>query len=226
MKKTLLLFTLIFHCIILTAQLHLNVGANTGKYKTTINFQDKVLPLTNFESQYGFYAGLSYDKKIKRIIVNPELNYINFRCKFPEATYGTLIKNTFAYNYIQVPVFLKYSLMDSDSNQTSFIKAGPYIGYGIGKLSNRVCNPTECVTAEFAYNDGDQSFKNIDYGFQFGIGINITNALAIELRYMLGLANINKANIEAIKTKNSAFNFGISYRIFDFKSKTIVDKSI
>ena len=87
------------------------------------------------------------------------------------------------YGYFLLPILLKYSL-----NPGVFAEMGPQFGLSVNKLWYR------------------QSF---DFSWTFGVGYKLPVNLGVDLRYNLGISNIEK-NF-GFKAYNSVFQFDLFY---------------
>ncbi|WP_316814431.1 porin family protein [Pedobacter heparinus] len=116
--------------------------------------------------------------------------------------------------YIDVPINLVYSIPASTAG-TVQISAGPYIGFAVsGKFKTKVGNePEETEDIKFGDRDDDQ-LSGMDYGANVGLGFRMSNGLAINANYGLGLANIlTKSAKESSDSKinNRVLGFTLGY---------------
>ena len=97
----------------------------------------------------------------------------------------------FSVNYVEIPLNLAYKY---DLGVVKlFGQAGPYAGVGV---SAKMKSGSEEETFDFG-SDPDQ-LKRIDYGVNFGAGVEIKK-LIIGVNYGLGLANMSNDTDETMK---------------------------
>ncbi len=110
-------------------------------------------------------------------------------------------ENKISLNYLALPVMAKYDITNSFSFET-----GPQIS----TLAN-ASNSAEDTSDEF-YN----SFKNFDFSWGIGASYRLESGLFFQLRYNLGLTNINDLDTLDITNKNGVGQVSIGYL---FKTK-------
>jgi hypothetical protein len=108
-------------------------------------------------------------------------------------------------SFLEIPVNLAYSLGMDELKVVLF--AGPYAAYGIaGKMEF----DGESEDISFG-SSGDDDMKPLDFGLNFGVGLNISNFL-ISAQYGMGLANVGTDEDEAeIEMKNSVIGISVAY---------------
>ena len=157
-------------------------------------------------SKLGFNLGLFYQIEAgDMLMIQPELNFMQHGTKLDFDFLGETIESTTSLNYIQVPVMLK-AVFGDKSATSFFVEAGPYIAYGLS-ASAKACFSGECETEDINWED--DGLKRMDFGIQAGAGVNINSNLSLNVRYILGLANINDGE-ETVK--NTGINIAIGYK--------------
>ncbi|MBK8108979.1 MAG: PorT family protein [Saprospiraceae bacterium] len=160
----------------------------------------------------GFSAGLFYQIQSGSLTIQPEINFAQQGTKFNVDFLGSKLESTFTMNYIQVPILVKYGFGDMEK-LNFFVEAGPYLGLGIGKAKAETCiDGGDCETEETEYGSSDEQIKNPDFGAQFGAGVNINKNISVDVRYVLGLANLVNDGDEENSWKNNAINIGVGYK--------------
>ena len=147
------------------------------------------------------------------------------------------INAALAMNYVDIPVLLNLRIAVPVIGR-AFAQLGPYVAFGIGSSTKittgnkTVDDAVDSVNKILTQNQGFDAFKSklmdkIDYGLQFGAGIEFSRIL-ISAGYQLGLKNvihteaslsenadiIGAAMKSALKdgTKNSSFYVTVGYR--------------
>jgi len=105
--------------------------------------------------------------------------------------------------YLEIPVYVSYyHLLKNDG--AVFGGVGPYIAYGIGG-KNKGNNFSEKTF------DKDFGFKRFDAGISLTAGYRLPMGLSFRFAYDLGLADIDRIDVD--HTKNRSFSFNIGYPI-------------
>ena len=106
--------------------------------------------------------------------------------------------------YIEVPFLAAYSF-GSDEIKISLF-AGPYFACGVGGYKIVQGGELEDIN----YGSGkDSDLKSLDFGLNFGAGINI-RGLLISAQYGIGLTNIAPESITVLEMKNNVIGISIS----------------
>jgi hypothetical protein len=160
----------------------------------------------NYASFRGDFEGIAYKDGfhvggVAEIIVNdsfsfqPELLYSvqGFQSKED----ASLRSN---YNYIQVPLMLKYFVKDLIT-----LDAGPQVGYLI--------STTQTNGFEEIITDQKEYSKVLDYGFNVGAAYEMDSGVFFQLRYNFGLANVFKKEAGG-KGYNSVIQFSMGYKFY------------
>jgi hypothetical protein len=129
---------------------------------------------------------------IASFYLQPELNYSGQGQSFS----NPMAKGTINYNYLNLPVLLKYQHVSG-----IFAETGPQIGFLLSAKGKR---------DGYASYDLNES-QSIDFSWAFGIGYKLHSIpIGIDLRYNLGLTTVYK-NSPGGTAKNSVFQFDLFY---------------
>lgn len=185
MKKNKLLL-LVFGVILsfnVSAQEDFKIGINAGinypdirghQYAKYNNFKIGYLVGVTFDyylnEDLSLKTNINYERKTKEI----KLTHYNY-----EAERSGSSQYRDIYEYINIPVLLKYEFF----NSSFFANGGPYVNY----LLNNQIKPTFPIDDPIAAT----ALKKYDFGLSLGIGTNISldekNDLIIEIRDDFGL---------------------------------------
>jgi hypothetical protein len=117
----------------------------------------------------------------------------------PELLYSTHGGSSINLNYFNIPLMGKYYLTKGLS-----IEAGPQVGF--------------LLSAKTGDRNIKSSFKNLDFGANFGVRYELKNGLNFGARYSHGLSKINNTNAAAEysnnKYRNAVFQFTVGYFFF------------
>ena len=179
---------------------HVNIGIKGGLNAYNIHNNNK----TTYDPKIGFNVGLlGHIHLNKNFALQPEIVYSAQGAKYKVSNVETIIK----LDYVNIPVLFQY-MWDNGLR----IQAGPQVGLLLSGKSK-----TNSVTV-----DNKENLEPIDFAVSFGAGyIHPATGLGIDLRYNLGLTDINK-NSTVVST-NRGLQLGLFY-IFGKKSKDLLTK--
>lgn len=201
MKSFHYLFVLILSFI--AAPNYAQIGIRLGLNLTDLQVDVDNSPFTvETNSKIGFHVGLSYEGKVsEQVSLQPEL--LLFQKGYRIETSGDDINRTI--NYLELPVLVKYNF--NGTSQNVFLLAGPAVGFGISARA-RVGDNSESVEWEAT------DLKRFDFGLHLGGGIAIptgNGAVLIDLRYLLGIANIADSNPATNRNRGFSLNLGFEF---------------
>jgi len=139
----------------------------------------------------GFNVGsLAEIKLLDKFAIQPEILYSLQGSDFSENGFDDKLK----ISYLNIPVMAKYYVIKKLS-----VEAGPQIGF--------------LLSAKEDGEDVKDDFKSLDFGFNFGVGYDITESFFAGVRYNLGLLNIaDNVNGDNFKTNNNVFSISVGYK--------------
>lgn len=195
---------MVFFSLNLSAQIGVRAGVNLSNL--SIDPEEDEL---STGTKLGFGFGIFYKLKASdNLSIQPELNFMQHGAKFDVELLGLSSESTLSFNYLQVPVMVKYGF--GDMNATNFyVQGGPYLGLGIGKVKSKSCIDGECEEEEQEYGDGEDGPKNPDFGLQLGAGVNLNSKISFDARYILGLTNLTSDDDATIK--HTGINISVGY---------------
>jgi hypothetical protein len=174
---------------------HINIGIKGGVNFYDINNDNNV----NYDSKVGFNIGLlGHIHVAKHFALQPEIQYSAQGAKYTNNNGNNKIN----LNYINVPVLLQY-MWDNGFR----LQAGPQAGILVSAKSENNGNTV----------DIKNNIKSLDLGLSFGASyIHPSTGVGIDLRYNLGLSNINENS--DLKSTNRGLQLSLFY-IFGHTSK-------
>ena len=118
---------------------------------------------------------------------------------------------TQSLGYINIPVMGKF-LVTNDLS----LQVGPQIGFLMTVKEEYVqTSNNQSVVPNSTFSSTDKTnFNSVDFGLNFGVGYNITEKFMVDLRYNLGLSEIEKnlpSGVSASKNRVVSVNFGYSF---------------
>lgn len=127
------------------------------------------------------------------------------------------IKAKTSYNYIEVPVYVNYSVVKFAGNEL-FVGAGPYLGYCIGakaKIKGSIFGQSidEEIDMPVGSDETTDAVKPLDFGVNANIGFITKMGIYARAHYGLGLANTLPGGDSDNSIKNTAFGLSVGYQI-------------
>ena len=208
------------------AKVGLNISSLRGNYPAEID---------ETKSKIGFHIGGFAEYSINdKFALQPELllstqggssEVIEY---YGGGTYFESFKQTPKLTYINLPIMLKYKVIEKLS-----IEFGPQIGYLISAKSKweyvDSTDPSENETIEVdLINDGTYTFggttvqvkpktNRLDFGLNIGSSYDVTDKFFVQARYNLGLTVFDKNSTAGSSTnswdlKNSVIQISTGYR--------------
>jgi Outer membrane protein beta-barrel domain len=233
MRKLLLILSLLFISFSIYSQnSKLKFGVQAGLNYATLwgyDLPSYYEPFYKESPDFGFLAGLSCEYKIKeKLSLRVELSYERKTQKSDKTIYIEDISyepqmNTLSgetefttkknYNYLVLPIMLKYNFKDSKS---FYLNGGPFIGF---LLQSNLTNNLDPRILGLNNESKTMTTKNnnlTDIGFSLGFGktfdINPKSSIFIELRDNIGLVNTSKFKAFGNGTyKTNSLNLIVGY---------------
>ena len=128
----------------------------------------------------------------------------------PSVEYLVSATEEYQFNYINIPVLLKYNFPTG-----FFVETGPQLGL---LINAEIAETVVGASATSYYNVKDQ-YKSIDFAWALGIGYLSPINLGFDVRYNLGLNNYSNVSSNSTPTapvqtgsvKNSVVQIGLFY---------------
>ena len=185
------------------AQTQFSVGVKAG-----LNFANLYVANASgsYDGRTGYHAGAFALLKKENFAVQPEIVLSQ------QGTKVTVNQRDFesSFNYINVPVLVKYYFFKSKNGGGINVHAGPQIGF----LQSAKADVIDSITFMFKKDqDVKRSYKKSDISACLGAGWDTPFGLTVDVRYNLGLRRIEEdENAHAIK--NQVFQVGRIYKLF------------
>ncbi len=112
---------------------------------------------------------------LEKFAFQPEIQYSMQGAKYSESG----LDETLKLEYINIPLIFKYYIISGLN-----LNVGPQVGY---LAAAKMKADYEGQTEEIDYKD---YCKEMDLGFDFGVGFDLLDKLCLDFRYNLGMSNI------------------------------------
>lgn len=174
------------------------------------------------KSVAGAVIGLTYGVNLGDIItIQPELLFSQSGGSITYNALGTVTKETYKINYLELPVLAKLQFGNADQQGAGFhIAAGPWIGYALSGHYKAKTTVGEDVIFEidrdYTFDDQDDT-KRLNYGMIGAAGFSFGRAV-IDIRYNYGFNNLldddadnNNDNKPVLQTRGVALTLGYTF---------------
>jgi hypothetical protein len=214
MKKSNVLITLLTLFSVISFSQEVKFGLRGGlNIANQSNTSLSGLAQTNSSSIIGFnFGGYVEIELSNKISIQPELLFSLQGGKLSSVEYLRLdpmdpgeyvnVETVDKLSYINIPVMFKYNVTDKFT-----LELGPQLGILISSNRNTsFYGPT--YSANSSRNSTD-IYSTIDYGINLGAEYNISDNIAVGIRYNIGVNNIGKYSTEI---KNNVFSISTNYK--------------
>jgi len=208
MKKLFNLFLVILAMAFTTsAMAQLSIGPRVAVNFSTVAFDEE--DGVDINNLLGFAFGAAAEIGISDMFaVQPEVSFSQHGFS-SEEDFGTgTVDFDVIFNYVQIPVLAKLKF-GSDAVVINVL-AGPHVGFGIGDVTFKVDDEKETQPWD------EVGIQKFDFGITGGAGVSFAAGpgnLGLDLRYQLGLSNLNEEDEDGEKATNRNFQIGLSYLI-------------
>ena len=203
MKKTILAVAFLATFLTSNAQ-EIKFGAKAGLNVSSTSV-DRGYD-TDISSVVGVHIGCFANFKLdEKFAVQPELLFSTQGFKEYDNDGGYIYDDKYKLTYLNLPVSFQYAVASKFN-----VEAGPQIDFLLsGKADGKYYDPMFDETQTQNGVDIKDSLKAVAFGFNVGAGYAITSKLSANIRYHLGLSEID--DMEGVKIKNRNFQVGLGY---------------
>ena len=226
MKKSLLIFTLLTSFFAFSQSSKIKFGFQAGLNYS--NYRGYTVPTAysqfyNESPAFAYLGGINFEYQMKeKLSLKIELNYerksqkaannIYIRQNFDDPVQEYNFTSKRHYDYLIVPILLKYSFTNKDS---FYINGGPFIGFLLQSKYTNDLNVSGFGSSDVIITKNN---KKTDFGLSFGLSKNFdlknNKTFYIEIRENLGLNNTSKIDVwngGTVKTNAINLLFGLSF---------------
>ncbi len=187
------------------AQTQFSVGIKAGVNFANLNVSNAS---GSYDGRTGYHAGAFALLKKENWAIQPEIILSQ------QGTKVTVNQRDFEsnFNYINVPVLLKYYFFKSKNGGGINVQAGPQLGF----LQSAKADVFDSIAFILKKDQNvKNSYKKSDISVCLGAGWDAPFGMTVDFRYNLGLRRIEEdENADAIK--NQVFQISLGYKLFKF----------
>ena len=185
-----------------TAQVQVGAGYNMENFVSSSSSSDKDSDKLN-----GFYLEAGYtlnllEKNWGAIDIQPMLKWSFFGESEQEELAGIKVKSSFAENYLDIPVNVRYSYEISPEKFKVYAFAGPVFSFGITSVTKSSFEDamvkyhnysgkvvTKGVETSVSSGEGIKDYGLFDLKLGIGAGVTLSEKIDVKLGYNIGLLN-------------------------------------
>jgi outer membrane autotransporter protein len=207
MKKTILAVAAIATMSMMQAQEKISkitfgakAGLNLSNASVDRTFDTDISSLVGMH--VGGFANFKFNEKFA---VQPELLFSTQGYKEYLNDGGYIYDDKVKLTYINLPLNFQYAVASK-----VYVEAGPQLDFLLsGKLDSKYYDPMSDETTTRNDLDIKDDLKSTAFGFNVGAGYAITQQLSANIRYHIGLSEID--DLEGVKTKNRNLQLSLGY---------------
>lgn len=209
MKKCLVVFSAILLLAAfvpqpLTAAVDIDLGVKGGISMAKYKWSDATAASCNLSQPvFGVFAAFNFSKTLA---IQPEVYWLTLGGK--ETDDEGIFETRLVLNYIHVPVLAKIRLI-KEGKYRPIVFAGPAVGFLMTAKSKFYMNGE--LEDDF---DIKPFLKSTNFSAVFGAGLEVAMnklMLILDVRYDMGLANINNKGTDTLKLKALMFMLGVGF---------------
>jgi hypothetical protein len=211
MKKGILVFAvaLLFVALVprpVAAALNIDWGIKGGFSLAREKWSDETTASDNLTKPvFGAFLAFNLNKSFA---IQPEVYYLTQGAIWQNESEPVTTKWVGTYNYLHIPVLAKVRFM-TDKKLSPIIFAGPALGFLLSARERYY------VGGVLDYSKSIKMyFKKTNFSVVFGGGVEYKLdklLLVLDIRYDLGLANINALGTDTLKTRALMFMVGVGF---------------
>lgn len=200
-KSALLLFVFVLFSSLSLAQMQ--AGLKAGLNLANLSGDDAGSPDSKTAFAFGGFFSYQFSPMFA---IQPEI-YYSMKGATDNMTFeGATVDITYTFDYIEIPLLIKFMIPIQGSNVNPAIFAGPHIAM----------NTAAKIKAEYRGQSEEEDIddiKSTEFGLQFGgsVGFPVGNGeLGFDIRYIAGLSTLFDVEGDP-DVKNSVINFNLYY---------------
>ena len=197
-----LITALLLACLTTAASAQIGIGVRAGVTFSNFNFEGD----ERFDARRGFVLGIPLEIRLPGPLgLQIEANYSQFGSEQDLGGPGvSLFESDQLLNYLNLPVLLKVGLISDDFEASAVV--GPSFGYVLDGEAT-----SNGVTGDIEFDD---DFRRGNVGLIFGAqgGVPVgAGKITLDVRYNLGLSNLDGSANSENKITNRQFQVALGY---------------
>ncbi|WP_028123762.1 outer membrane beta-barrel protein [Epilithonimonas tenax] len=197
MKKINLIYFLLFFGFANAQSIKYGVTGNFHK-TSVVGIHDRSRGI--FGGSVGVFADISLVPNSAWLYFTPQLEYA---MQGEAAEIPGKDRQKFYFNYVGLPLYIKYFLKNNGYKGDLYFMAGPRFEF---LVSDKVSGPPSLTVAQ----EGNQ--KTIGYGVSVGVGVKVQDKLDVFIRFDRGFSKIYP-DYTKYTTYNRMLGIGVNYYI-------------
>lgn len=190
----------------LAAAVDIDLGIKGGVSLSSQKWSDETSASNSLTSPvFGVFAAFNFSKTFA---IQPEAYWLTLGGKEIDDSSVDIYEYRMVLNYIHVPVLAKVHLM-KEGKYRPILFAGPAVGFLMSAKQKFYINGV------FEDDEDIKPFlKSTNFSAVFGAGLEVVMnklMLALDVRYDMGLADINNKGTDVLKLKALTFMLGVGF---------------
>ena len=155
----------------------------------------------------GFFIGVLLDIPITEVLsIQPELHFVQKGFQQSSEAPGLNFSNSLRLNSLDLPIHVKYKHGINDK-----VSAFGLLGFnfGLGLFGNvESCDNGVFNSVDIEFGE-ENDFRRFDAGISIGGGVRLYEYVTLDIRYVLGINNIEPSDFDGFSTRTRGIQFGI-----------------
>ncbi|MCX2743604.1 porin family protein [Mangrovivirga sp. M17] len=163
---------------------------------------------TNQPSDYdfGYYGGVFLHLPVNEIFrLQPELIYTKYATTSSYESLGVSYTNDYEMNAIQLPIMGQFYF-----GEIFYLEAGPQASFLVNQKVTETVDSS--VGGGTTTTEEDLSYKETEWYLNFGGGLNLPFGLQVNIRYNLGMNNLNDDSSDDNEIRTRMWQVGLGYK--------------
>ncbi|QCK16291.1 porin family protein [Mangrovivirga cuniculi] len=155
---------------------------------------------------FGYYGGVFLNLPVNNTFrLQPELIYTKYATTSSYESLGVTYTNDYEMNAIQLPIMAHFHL-----GEMIYFEAGPQASFLVNQKVTQTVDSS--VGGGTSTTEEDLSYKETEWYLNLGGGLSLPFGLQVNIRYNLGLNNLNEDNSDDGEVRTRMWQVGVGYK--------------
>ncbi|NMM49047.1 porin family protein [Marinigracilibium pacificum] len=197
-------FFIAFSMLVLTALSTQAQNSGVG-FKGGVNMT-KLTSEQPADYDFGYYGGVFLSLPVNQALsIQPEFIYTKYKSTSEYSLAGANYTNEYELDAIQIPLMGKVHFA-----QILFLEVGPQASFLLSQKQTKTVESS--LGGGTTTTEEDLSYKEIEWYINMGAGIELPVGLHLNVRYNLGMNNLNDDSSDDNEVRTRMWQVGIGYR--------------
>lgn len=155
---------------------------------------------------FGYYGGVFINLPVNQVFrLQPELIYTKYATSSSYELTGVTYTNDYELNAIQIPLMGHFHI-----GNILYFEAGPQASFLVSQKVTQTVDSS--VGGGTTTTEEDLSYKETEWFLNLGGGLDFPFGLQVNIRYNLGLNNLNEDNSDDNEIRTRMWQVGVGYK--------------